>query len=162
MTLRVKGREKILLDMAIIRTNSIIYSGTFSMRMLPSDEIPFLLPISVCNWFLHPSNSYARHGRVEEVDSLLLRGVSVDVRDDNGNTILLISCQNGNKRLVKLALRYGADINLCNFKGNTALHFCYRYGYAKTLGSYLKRKGADDQIRNLNGATCEMLGGTER
>ena len=106
-------------------------------------------------------HSYARHGRVEEVDNLLLRGVPIDIRDDNGNTILLISCQNGNKRLVKLALRYGADMNICNFKGNSALHFCYRYGYAKTLGLYLLRKGADDSIRNLNGETCEDLGGTE-
>ena len=95
------------------------------------------------------------------MDNLLLRGVPVDVRDDNGKSILCVACQNGSKKLVKLALRYGVDINLCNFKGNTALHFCYRYGYAHTLGEYLKRKGADGAIRNLDGSNPEDLGGTE-
>ncbi len=78
---------------------------------------------------------------MEDVDSLLLSGIPVNVRDDNGNTLLHTAAQNGNKKLIKLALRYGADMNLCNFRGNTALHYCYKYGNAKTLGAYLIRKG---------------------
>lgn len=46
--------------------------------------------------------------------------------DDNGNGILAIGSQNGSKKIVKLALRYGADINARNSTGNTALHFCYK------------------------------------
>ena len=94
------------------------------------------------------------------VDLLLLQGVDVNSRDDNGNTILCIACQNGNKRIAKLALRYGADINVSNFNGNTSLHFCYKYGNANTLGAYLIQKGADATIRNTKGQTCEDLGGT--
>ena len=103
--------------------------------------------------------SFTRHGRVDKVDSLLQRGVNVDTRDENGNTILAVACQNGSKRLVKVALRYGAQINACNFKGNTALHFCYRYGYADTLGEYLIGKGADVEIRNGDGCTPQDLAG---
>lgn len=106
--------------------------------------------------------SLTRHGRVEEVDSLLLRGIHIDDRDHYGNAILHISCQNGNKKLMKLALRYGANIDICNFKGNTAMHFAYRYGYANTLGSYLQRKGANPTLQNLAGEICTDLGGTER
>jgi hypothetical protein len=37
--------------------------------------------------------SFARHNRVEDIERLLDRGVPVDVRDEFGNTILIIACQ---------------------------------------------------------------------
>ena len=58
--------------------------------------------------------SLARHSRFDAVHDLLLRGVPANVCDQNGNTLLSIACQNGNKRIAKLALRYGADINAVN------------------------------------------------
>lgn len=69
--------------------------------------------------------SFARHGRIEEIERLLTKGIPVDVRDTYGNTILITACQNGNKRVAKAVLRRGADINARNFKGNTPLHYCY-------------------------------------
>ena len=78
--------------------------------------------------------SFARHNRYDEVERLLGQGVPVNVRDHFGNTILAVACQNGHKRVLKAALRRGADINSRNYKGNTALHFCYTYGYGDTLG----------------------------
>jgi hypothetical protein len=100
--------------------------------------------------------SYTRHGRIQEVDNLLSKGVPTDVRDDNGNTILAIACQNGNKRLAKLALRRCADINASNLRGNTPLHFCYKYGNP-LLGEYLISKGADKMKQNDDGQTCNDL-----
>ncbi len=101
--------------------------------------------------------SLCRHGRIEAVAHLLQKGVNPDTRDENhGNSILSIACQNGNKRLVKLALRYGADRNIKNHRGNTPLHFCYKYGHLE-LGEYLITKGADKNIKNLQGQTCEDL-----
>lgn len=94
---------------------------------------------------------------MKEVEMLLQQGVPIDARDEFGNTILCIACQNGNKNMIKLALRHGADMNICNFKGNTPLHFCFRYGYAKTLGRYLMQKGADASLRNINGELCTDL-----
>lgn len=70
--------------------------------------------------------SAARHGRIDEIEMLLDKGVPVDVRDQFGNTILITACQNGNKRVAKAVLRKGADINSRNFKGNTPLHYCYQ------------------------------------
>lgn len=69
---------------------------------------------------------FARHGRLEEIERLLEKGVPIDVRDMYGNTLLIIACQNGNKRVAKAVLRRGADINCRNFKGNTPLHYCYQ------------------------------------
>ncbi len=100
--------------------------------------------------------SFTRHGRIAEVDDLLSRGVPADVRDDNGNSILAVACQNNDKRLAKLALRRGADINASNLVGNTPLHFCYKYGHIK-LGEYLISKGADRELKNMDGQTCESF-----
>lgn len=95
--------------------------------------------------------SLARHNRIREVTALLDRGVPVDIRDKFGNTILIVACQNGLKRMAKLALRRGCDIDARNLKGNTALHFCHAYGYGSGLGAYLVEKGSDESVRNSAG-----------
>ena len=101
-----------------------------------------------------------RHNRAQEVTELLDKGVPINVKDKFGNTLLAVACQNGLKRLAKLALRRGANINSRNYKGNTPLHFCYTYGYGDTLGAYLISKGADPTIRNHSGNVChDGLGG---
>lgn len=69
--------------------------------------------------------SFTRHGRAEEIERLLSKGIPVDIRDAFGNTLLIIACQNGNKRITKALLRRGANINARNYKGNTPLHYCY-------------------------------------
>ncbi|KAL7514940.1 hypothetical protein ACHAXN_013074 [Cyclotella atomus] len=97
--------------------------------------------------------SLARHGRVGELEELLLQGVSIESTDENGNSILSVGCQNGSKRVVKLALRYGADIDASNSSGNTALHFAFKYGFGESLGRYLISKGANTNVRNKEGRT---------
>ena len=67
--------------------------------------------------------SYARHGRVADVERLLDRGIPVDVRDVHGSTLLIIACQNGNKKVAKAVLRRAGDINAKNHKGCLCLFF---------------------------------------
>ena len=73
--------------------------------------------------------SYARHGHYKELEKLFLEGINPDSKDKYGNTLLIISAQNNNKRILKICLRYGAQINMQNLMGNTALHFAKEYGY---------------------------------
>ena len=120
-------------------------SSSSSAKDEPADP---LLDTSVDDVF-----SYARHNRVEDVDRLLLRGLSPDTRDLHGNTILIIASQNNHKRVAKAALRRGSDINAVNYRGNTCLHFCFAYGF-NDLGDYLISKGADPTIRNNANLSC--------
>ncbi|RLN97730.1 hypothetical protein BBJ28_00019557 [Nothophytophthora sp. Chile5] len=53
--------------------------------------------------------SAARHNRLDSVAYMLDQGVSVNSLDAFGNTLLSIACQNGLKRMAKLALRRGAN-----------------------------------------------------
>ena len=88
--------------------------------------------------------------------------VNVDSRDAHGNTMLMVACQNATKRMAKLALRFHADINAQNDKGNTALHAAFHFGYGSTVGAYLMSKGANSTVRNNFGFTCvEGLGGAK-
>jgi ankyrin repeat protein len=81
--------------------------------------------------------------------------VAVDARDQFGNSALTVACQNGNKRIAKVLLRQGADINQQNSKGNSPMHYCFAFGYAE-LGEYLISKGTTTQ-QPLNGADiCEI------
>lgn len=101
-------------------------------------------------------SSLCRHGKANEVESLLSAldsSVPIDHRDDAGNNLLHIAAQNNSKRLAKLCLRKGADINARNARGQTALHFAFAFGYEE-LGRYLISKGADDSMRNSDGLTC--------
>ena len=94
--------------------------------------------------------SYARHGHFKELEKLFLEGINPDSKDKFGNTLLIISAQNNNKRILKLCLRYGGQINMQNLMGNTALHFAKEYGY-EDIFEYLIKKGADPNIKNLRG-----------
>ena len=66
--------------------------------------------------------SRARHGRYKDVEAMLETGISADVRDEYGNTLLTIAAQNGNKRIAKICLRRGCNINAQNFRGQVLSH----------------------------------------
>ena len=73
--------------------------------------------------------SFARHNRKQELENYLdSNEFPVDQPDEFGNSLLCVACQNGLKRIVKVVLRRGADLNFQNKRGNTPLHFCYAFG----------------------------------
>ncbi len=87
--------------------------------------------------------------------------VPIDYQDELGNSMLHVAAQNGNKRLIKMLLRRGVQINAANLQGQTALHYAFGYGY-EDVGEYLVKRGANDAIRNKDGLTCyEGLGSRE-
>lgn len=80
---------------------------------------PPLLPATENDIF-----SAARHNRVDSVTYLLDQGVPLNSCDVHGNTILSIACQNGLKRMAKLALRRGININSQNVSPVLMLCWC--------------------------------------
>lgn len=100
--------------------------------------------------------SCTRHSKYREIEDALNQTdwhLPIDYQDANGNSLLSIAVQNGNKRIAKLCLRRGANINLSNNSGHTVLHYAYAYGFTD-LAEYLKSKGADDTILSADGLTC--------
>jgi hypothetical protein len=98
--------------------------------------------------------SQARNGRIKRVEESLNLRFKVDTEDEKGNTLLLVSAQNSNKRLAEMLIIRGAHINHQNASGNTALHFALAFDSEGALGEYLIEHGADDTIENIDGLTC--------
>jgi len=91
--------------------------------------------------------SAARHGKHKDVEASLVAGFPPEYVDSFGNTLFHVACQNGNKRIAKLAIKYGGDMDAQNTKGNTGLHFLFAYGYPD-VAEYFIEKGASESIRN--------------
>jgi hypothetical protein len=146
--------------------NSPCLSGPWSSGSPQVKHIPAGLVrherLAVAGDHFERLSSLFRHGKYEEAEQFLdSTGIPVDFQDIRGSTLLHISCQNGNKRLVKLCLRRGAGMDLQNHQGQTALHFAFAFGFSD-LGEYLISKGADATIRNNDCLTCyEGLGAGE-
>ena len=100
----------------------------------------------------------ARHGHYKEAKALLKSEAlaspdgtyGVDVRDEYGNTALMVACQNGQNKIAKMCVRYGADVNAQNRRGNTPLHFATGYGFS-ALADWLVRCGARLDLQNAAG-----------
>ena len=64
-----------------------------------------------------PVFSLVRHARCAQFDSMLTAGeiaAGVDIRDAKANTPLIVAAQNGHKRMCKLVLKHGADVDAQN------------------------------------------------
>jgi len=80
-----------------------------------------------------------------------------------GNTAIHIAAQNGHLALTKhIVEKLGADVNITNGKGNTALHMSVEYDFYKQT-VYLRSKGGKDDIKNSDGSQAIFgLGDTKR
>lgn len=95
-----------------------------------------------------------RHKKVTELKNILAGGVfDVNIQDSAGNTPLIVACQNGHLIICEILINYGANVNITNYKGNSALHYSFNYGYEE-IGCYLIRCGADEFQTNNEGLTC--------
>jgi ankyrin repeat protein len=101
----------------------------------------------------HKALLFVKNGKLAELEEALDEDVPVDTADEHGNTLLILACQQGNKRLAKFLLRRGAKMNAQSLNGNTILHYCYFYNFEE-LAEYLKAHGADDSLLNSDGLTC--------
>lgn len=80
----------------------------------------------------HPGNSpvhYAAiYGRTRVLEAMLSRGVSPNLRDRNGRTLLMLAAENGHRDTVRMLLDRGADPNARSALGETALELAKRRG----------------------------------
>ncbi|KAJ6211831.1 ankyrin repeat-containing domain protein [Bipolaris maydis] len=85
---------------------------------------------SAKNWGYHARQVPASHERVME---LLLHGVLIEPsipsrHSDCPSNIMHLAAMRGHDTILKLLLDHGADVDLLNSDGRTALHFAVAYG----------------------------------
>lgn len=69
---------------------------------------------------------------------MLKGGVKPNVKNEKGNTPLIISASIGDLPAVKALMSYGADVNAANKAGNTALIYAARYNQPKVIKELLR------------------------
>ncbi|KAK0052956.1 serine/threonine-protein phosphatase 6 regulatory ankyrin repeat subunit A [Biomphalaria pfeifferi] len=84
---------------------------------------------------------------------LLQDGARIEVRDDYGNTPLLICSEQGDSTVVGFLLSKGADVNAANHYGNTALILATSRDVIKQL---LNHTSVDVDQQNCSGSTALM------
>ena len=65
--------------------------------------------------------------------NLIKAGVELNVRDSDGNTPLLIACQQSDEKTVRYLLKAGADFTITNNKGKTAMDLCTERGFTSAV-----------------------------
>ena len=69
----------------------------------------------------------ARHGDVAEMAGLLDHGLPPNMRNDRGDSLLMLAAYNGNAATARLLLERGADPDCINDKGQTPLQgVCFK------------------------------------
>eukprot|EP00562_Extubocellulus_spinifer_P028296 CAMPEP_0178653632 /NCGR_PEP_ID=MMETSP0698-20121128/23300_1 /TAXON_ID=265572 /ORGANISM="Extubocellulus spinifer, Strain CCMP396" /LENGTH=667 /DNA_ID=CAMNT_0020295445 /DNA_START=452 /DNA_END=2452 /DNA_ORIENTATION=+ len=91
-------------------------------------------------------------GRVNEVRSLLRRGVPVNAVDNNGETPLHWASWNGHSKVATMLLDSGANANAVNGHDNTPLHFASWNGHSKVAKTLLA-EGANVNAVGKSGRT---------
>ncbi|CUU35930.1 MAG: ankyrin repeat domain-containing protein [Armatimonadetes bacterium] len=79
-----------------------------------------------------PVHYAAIYGRTRVLERMLQAGVSPDLRDKNGRTLLMLAAENGHTDTVRLLLRHGANPRATSALGETVLD-CARRGKNPTV-----------------------------
>ena len=80
------------------------------------------------------------------------KNINIDAFDLNGNTLLMIACEEGNSEVVSVLINLGASLNYQNFHGETALHFAAKKRNLEII-DLLTQAGANDRITDNKGKT---------
>ncbi|ETW07966.1 hypothetical protein H310_02352 [Aphanomyces invadans] len=102
----------------------------------------------------------ARRGDYHVVLRSFNNGTAWNSFDEDGNSLLHLACLAGSKRLIKLCLRYGMDINAVNMTGAlTPLHtiIATTYSQRAELVDYMIDHGAWHECRDGRGLTPLLL-----
>src|SRR5690606_18612368 len=70
---------------------------------------------------VHEAFDHARAGASEALEALLERGVPVDVRNGNGDSLLMLAAYHGHPTTTRLLLQRGANPELRNLRNQTPL-----------------------------------------
>ena len=60
---------------------------------------------------------FARVGKTQDLKAMLEAGMSVNLTDHKGNTLLMLASYNGNFETTKMLLEFGANVDKKNDKG---------------------------------------------
>jgi ankyrin repeat protein len=98
----------------------------------------------------------AREGNTEALTKPLELGLAPNIRDSNGNSLLMLAAYNGHEAMTRLLLQHGADPELANLRHQTPLAGVAFKGYTH-IARILIENGADVNSATPDGKTPLMF-----
>ena len=98
--------------------------------------------------------SLIRHGRTSKVRQLLPQ-FDLRTADRHGNSPLHIAAQNGKRKISRILISHGFNVNAQNCKGQTPLHYAITYNYTAVV-DLLIAMGAKRGILNAFGLSSSQ------
>ncbi|XP_069497552.1 acyl-CoA-binding domain-containing protein 6 [Ambystoma mexicanum] len=100
---------------------------------------------------------YCRENSIDRVThAIRSKAIDVNVKDEEGRTLLHWACDRGHHELVSVLLQHKADINSQDNEGQTALHYASSCEFLDIVDILLK-SGADPALRDQDGALPEEV-----
>ena len=99
---------------------------------------------------------YARGGQAELLGDLLAQGLPPNLRNERGDSLLMLACYHGHEAAARLLLDHGADPDLANDRGQTPLAGAAFKGDAGIVRLLVARGAAIDS-RGEGGRTALMV-----
>lgn len=102
------------------------------------------------------------NGDLRQLKNLLDKGVNIDARNfSGGETAIIVAAGDGNKEIVDLLIRTGADLNSTGNYRNTALMQAAEWDH-REVATLLVKNGADINMADENGITALMRAAKNR
>src|SRR6478672_666015 len=92
----------------------------------------------------------SRTGDIDVLKELIKGEEDLNVKDEEGNSPLMLACMNNHLSFSELIIENGADVNLQNQKGETALIIAAKTNNIEMV-KVLMLLGADSSICELTG-----------
>ena len=106
----------------------------------------------------------ARAGETQKLKELLNTGVSVNLCNEKGNSLIMLASYNGKLETTQMLIGFGADVDKKNFKGHTPLAGVSFKGYLE-IAKVLVKAGANVYENNGFGLTpilfASLFGNTQ-
>ncbi len=109
--------------------------------------------LSLLHVLYHPMSKEMQDQIIEIIQFLLKKGLGINRQSDLG-TPLIISAYWGQEKITAFLLQQGADISLCNAKGDTALHSVMYNDQGKAVIETLLNHGVTVNAQNNKGNTA--------
>lgn len=106
--------------------------------------------------FAHEVFECARRGDATMLDRLLSKGLPANLRNDKGDSLVMLASYHGHAAAVKVLLQHQADPNLRNDNGQTPIAGAAFKGYRDVIETLLAH-GADVEGASPDGRTALMI-----
>ena len=93
----------------------------------------------------------------ETLQAIIDHGVDINAIDEDGRTVLMISCQMGNVEAINVLLNAGADSNITDTNSGTWIHYAVDGGCSKETLQIIIEYGANVNALDKNNSTALML-----